>query len=255
MQSTSIQGIPAGIVNNHNEVLYFWVGSGIKNATLFRIDAHHDMVDYCAYGGELTPDSYRNFNNANFNCPAVYHGIVSSIYWLNPHSQERRLQDLGTIRYEENRRKIGVNLENRLSNYDKSAPLYIWHIPHFLKYDGYDAREEIERDRMMRGKGKIILPQEICLPQESPLLVDIDLDAFCSHFTDVIHYAPRPVYDGVSNFKRRIEETTKMLRLLRKPDLITIARSLGDGYNECFVPPDLVEEVQICLIKKLGEIY
>ena len=40
-----IGDIPAAIVNNHQEAFYYWEKARIRDATLFHVDAHSDMVD------------------------------------------------------------------------------------------------------------------------------------------------------------------------------------------------------------------
>ena len=262
MKSTKIAGIPAGIVNNHNEVLYYWIKSKIKGATLFRADAHDDMSDGSDYEKKLTLKSYLHCDIADFNCPAVCHGIINSIYWLNPHSKSRKLQDLGTVRNENCRRKIGVALEPSSSfiPYCDDVPwrIYEWRC---------SSRRSNEKKKLSLYYGKVISPKDIKIPTASPLIADFDLDAFCTHATSSINYLSQssrsylnqPNYDGISGFEKRITETTALLQHLQKPDLITIAQSLGntssdDGYG-CYVPHKMADQVQECLIEKLKQIY
>lgn len=253
--NTNIAGIPAGIVNNHNEVLHYWVKSGIQHATLFRVDAHHDMLDLpmCYPLESFTPDSYDLFSIVNFNCPAVHYGIVDSIYWHNPHSLERKLQDLGTTRTEEGRRKISAIILQRLQC-SGSRDMYVW----------ADGRGLTLHD-LKRGLGKVILPQEMKISEREPLIADFDLDGFCCPKKHSINFLPPKdsyeyaLYDGVSSFEARVDESITMLKILPKPDLITIARSEGVEVDLkrywCFVPLDKVDQVQECLIEKLKQIY
>lgn len=255
MKSITIANIPAGIVNNHNEVLYFWIKSSIKSASLFRVDAHHDMLDLpvCRPLVNLTPDSYDLFTIANFNCPAVLYGIVDSIYWHNPHSLERKLQDLGTTGAEGGRRKIGVSVLRRLQC-SGSRDMYVW----------TDGRDQTRCD-LRCGRGEVILPQEMKISEWELLIADFDLDGFCCHKKFSINFLPPKdsyeyaCYDGVSGFEARVDESISILKLLPKPDLITMARSEGAEIDQrrysCFVPLDKVDQVQECLIEKLKQIY
>ncbi|MEK6969166.1 MAG: UPF0489 family protein [Nanoarchaeota archaeon] len=260
MKATKIAGIPAGIVNNHNEVLYHWVKSGIKGATLFRVDAHSDMDGGSEYQEKLTIKSYLHFHISDFNCPAVYHGIVDSIYWLNPHSESRKLQDLGTVRTEKGRGKIEVILK---PSHCEPEPRYGWtYLFPNKKIKYFSILEEV------------ISPKDIKIPTASPLIADFDLDAFCTHkptsihnldsltcggSSDYIEIYDTANYDGISGFEKRIAETTEILQQLPKPNLITIARSLGytrsDNNRGCYVPHKMVKRVQECLIEKLKQIY
>ncbi|MEK6969165.1 MAG: UPF0489 family protein [Nanoarchaeota archaeon] len=266
MKSITIAGIPAGVVNNHNEVLYYWINSKIRNATLFRVDAHHDMCDSYKINKilfkQINPSDYGRFHIANFNCPAVQQGIIDSIYWHNPHSSERNLQDLGTTRKEVERRRIGITIIDH-SGCFFSEQVCRW--------------DESVRDELLSGIGKIISPMELVVPTNGKLIVDFDLDGFCCDRSSSIdfcsgsdgYFRKDNPYDGVSNFEKRIDEPIALLKLLPRPDLITIAKSLGNCdpdltlvekyldncFAFCYVPVDKVDQVQECLIEKLKQIY
>lgn len=256
MNSTVIAGIPAGIVNNHNEVLYYWVKSGIKGATLFRVDAHHDMCD-CYHEcninllKQMAPsDCYRFCSSndiyiANFNCPAVHQGIVDSIYWHNPHSVIHKLQDLGTTKEEVGRRKIGVIILDPPKN-SLSKSVCCW--------------DESVRKDLINGRGEII-HSEMAVPADGRLIVDFDLDGFCCNRSWTIDFLPEniPPRGCMSDFEKRIDESIALLKLLPRPNLVTIARSLGDTKSDtdggCYVPHKMVNQVQECLIEKLKQLY
>jgi hypothetical protein len=155
----TIGNIPTAIVNNHNEVLPYWLD--FRNATLLHIDAHPDLGDLGAHYETLTKDCSDCFGISSFICPAVYHGIVSSIYWMNPHSTERKFLDFGTtLDNEDDRRKIGVKLSGT-GNY------YLWAMEPKWSLSG------------AAKKSKIITSQEINVPKNNSFILDIDLDAFC----------------------------------------------------------------------------
>ena len=254
MELTDISGIPTGIVNNHNEVLYYWVNSGLRDATLFKVDAHADMVDYCLYDKYDKNLDYNNFDIADFNCPAIYHGIINEIYWHNPHSLERNLQNMRFVETKLRIKKVDVDVKKSLSpNWKDCGPLYRWKL------------EEKEKERIFCGKGAVIKPEEMKIA--FPFIADFDLDGFCCHQINSINNHPKPSYDGVANFKQRIDESISLLEKLPKliisrdkeklpkPNLITIARSQGYKQNDNYVPLEKVDEVQEKLIKRLKEIY
>lgn len=232
---TYIGGIKAALVNNHNEAFYWWWKSKLEKATLFHVDGHDDMDEANVNDKILSENDYRQLTIANFICPAVYHGVVSWVYWLNPHSEERPLNNYGRLRTFFSERKV--------VDYDLFK-LY--------KY-GWGSRDRSKID----AGGKILPPDKVSIPKKNPLILDIDLDAFCCHRKDTLSYLPDNLdkYDSTLGFKGRIDKTMGALAQLPKPDLITIASSLGDGREECFVPPFMVDEVGLCLANNLRKIY
>ena len=235
--TTSIGGILTAVTNDHDNNFGYWRGLGMEKATLFHIDAHPDMSSGAKYNGPLTLGNCSDFGIANFICPAVYHDIVDSIYWLNPHSHLRRLQDLGTVRSEFGRKKLKAQIEEKQTG----LPVYAW-----VTDTHHESMD------LVYGYGKIITPQKIYHPANLPLIMDIDLDAFCCH--KGVYYAPIS-YNGTFCFEQRVEDAINVLRTLPRPDLITITRSQGDYYEDCFVPPNKVDRVQDCLIENLRRIY
>lgn len=240
---TSIAGIPAGIVNNHNEAFFYWMKSNLLDASLFHVDAHSDMNEAKGVKRIEYADDYEKMNTANFICPAVNLGIISYIYWLNPHSTRRKLQKLEN---KDNKKLKADCLESGglLNNLFSKRCDYVWPKGLYL------------------GRGTILMEKEILLASGSPLILDIDLDAFCCHRNRTIPNLPLELlghdidrYDGVSGFKKRIHKTIDTLATLPKPDLITIARSLGDGIDECYVPLSRQKEVSRSLIAGLQELY
>ena len=89
-----VGGIHTAITEEHNEVFYFWQMSHMKSATLLHVDAHHDMDGVVSIIGDgllHDPSNINYFKSlyvGNFICPAVHYGIVSDVYWLNPHSNK-----------------------------------------------------------------------------------------------------------------------------------------------------------------------
>ncbi len=235
---TSIEGIPTGIVNNHNEAFFYWMESNLKKATLFHVDAHPDMKNAVYIKKVESAYDYDKMNTANFICPAVNLEIISSIYWMNPHSIERRLQELGLTETGFKKPLKSYRQENK-SYFLQKKFNYLWGSFH-----------------LELGKGEIKTKDNLAIPQ-GPLILDIDIDAFCCHLTKTIRYLPvsEQVYDGVSGFEKRIDETIDVLATLPRPYLITIATSLGDGKDECYVPPSMVERVMQYLDDRLEELF
>ena len=221
-----IGGIPAAITDKHNECFYHWQMNGLENATLLHIDAHPDMFNAAAPFREKLDDSYyEELGTASFICATVHYGIVSSVYWLNPHSLKRRLQDMGSTKLEKDRRQL------------KTEPI------------GRRIRWASRADKLIMGEGKIITPENIEF--EKYFILDIDLDAFCWQ-RNIIYYT-RQYPDEVNNYEQRIDQTIEVLRRLRRPDIITITRS--QEKDRADVPPDKVDAVQTYSIAQLRKLY
>ena len=104
---------------------------------------------------------------------------------------------------------------------------------------------------LSQGKGDVIPPDNMDVT--TPLILDIDLDAFCC-YRSLFNISPN--HDGVANFETRIHETVQVVRDLPRPDLITITRSQGSGEKwKCYVPSDKVFAVHECLTNELSKIY
>lgn len=225
-----VEGIPTYVTDNHNMNAYWWAKHGIRNAEVFRIDAHPDMRDsaqVCGSGWNK-PDYWDELVNiANFNCTAFYYSLVSSFYWLNPLSHV--LQDLGA-RNEEDRHKLAAKVDNGEIVWGAEC------------IDWTRSFHDGERDIGFLEKVKI----------KGPFILDVDLDGFaCSQ--DLPFYIP---CDRVKGWERRMDETFDVLKSLkRKPNLITITRSYGEVVFKRFVPIELVDEIQQRFVRGLGEIY
>jgi hypothetical protein len=217
-----IAEIPAAITQDHSQVLYFWQKSGLKKAVLFHVDAHADMnsgIDACL----------KDIDNINFICPAVHYGIVSDIYWLNPYSIIRKLQDMGSSSPERKRSRIELAtfVENKRIRW---------------KEEGHE---------ISAGSGNIISPEQIHVPEG--LILDIDLDAFCCSCPSNTLSRENPT----KNWEKRVAEAMGLLEKLRKPSLITITRSQGieDDILDRYVPADKVDAVQEITVRELQRIY
>jgi hypothetical protein len=217
-----ISTIPVHVVENHQEVLPFW--SDFSNADLLHIDEHSDMHDGVSTNNQ-------NLNESNFICKSVHEGNVSLIYWLKPHSLNRRLQYLGSK---------GDSLKTVLTQLGK----IIW------------AGTDLNQSHLNLGIGSVIEKESISLSQSKPFILDIDLDAFCcvnareivpytSPRTGTTEYIYRKFnnYDSINGYKLRIDQTLRLLTGLKHPNLITIARSIG------YTPQEKADDVQSYLLK------
>jgi len=252
---TEIAGIPTGVTKDHNQVLYFWWKAQLESATLFHVDAHSDMQDNAEFVGDLTENlCLTGFDIDGFIIPAIYHGIINSFYWLNPHAEEGRLQDMGTTVMTDERR---LWLEVSKSDWFD-----------LKKYHSKMIFPEIGRklSRTTLTEGRIISLDSVCIPNLSPLILDVDLDAF--YCNKNVHNHPSAYYGASRSFKagnttlvgyeRRIDETLEALSGLgRKPSLITITFSEGEGNGspDNFVPTEKAQEVYELLTNGLKRIY
>lgn len=235
---TVIAGIPLAIVQEHHHVLYFWQQQGIQNATLIHIDAHGDMDDSV----EINLKKEVELNIQNFVAAANYLKIIKEVYWLNPHSKL-----LKVFEKEPGNTKLETILETN-AGFEK----LIW------------AGNAYHRNRIINNEGKSISEEE--LNYESPLILDIDLDAFscqravCDITKKYDGQIPNEVkqrFDLTKGFLERQLEKTKI-----KPNLITIARSVNTTdpsqyWREIstYVDPDKVDDVQKRTIEMLKEVY
>ena len=102
--TTTLAGIPAAIVDNHNHAFYFWSdalakGTLMPGATLIHIDQHKDMrVPERMYTGTSIDDAfeYTNFllNVGNYIVPAQHAGIVGETQFV---TSGEALNDLSLV--------------------------------------------------------------------------------------------------------------------------------------------------------------
>lgn len=263
----SLSGTPLVITEDHHEVLPYWIKSGIQQGQLLHIDAHSDMND------EVSLNEKSNFKSINaknwwkiikyveidnFICPAVHYEIVSSMFWLNPHSAEKKLQEVGFVD-EEGKPNFGTKVVDNIDktiawNYNRKVKIE-WENYHRLSSGKYEYAEGIDMFFNTIPSGAM----KDKISPDKPYILDVDLDAFCGDrdISNVDKDYER-LRKGVENYEQRIADVMDTLNFIRrKPDLITITRSQGDDapFYGPFVPPDLVEEVQSLFLHYLGELY
>lgn len=231
----SISGIPVVITQEHHEAYYFWRHSNIEDAVLFHVDAHPDMISHTVCNNIFEIIRHLDFSIANFICPAFHYGIVSSIYWLNPHSEERRLQFLGSSNAENSEERLKTKIDD---GYDSKE--FVW------VAEPYEKKRDIHN-----GERKVISSQEIELNGQ-PLILDIDLDAFCCHKNI---FNKSDFRSGTRRYKTRILESIEVLAYLKNPDLITITRSQSEVKDDTYVPSKMVDEVQQNTLNALRDLY
>jgi len=232
-----VGGIPAVITDDHNEVLPYWLGQ--RDAVLFHIDAHPDTSEGAYYHGELTKENSAKFGIAGFICPAVHHGLISSIYWLNPLSgRNGRLIDLGTNKPSFGRRELGTKVV---------VGRYYW--------ENMSASGKPEFGlRLNGGYGREINRRKIEI--DGPLILDIDLDGFSCDRPESFYFKDMYNKDTMFNYAKRIERTGKLLKKLSRPEVITITRSQGHGIKRNrYVPLSTIDDVQSKTLEMLVGVY
>lgn len=266
----SVADTPVAITADHNEVFYYWLASGLKDATLIHIDGHSDML-YATFPKDIIdkiqPDDYKYLTVAGFISAGVYCGIISEVYWLNPHSEERKLQDMGSTTKVDGIRLLNFFLVGRMNFIDPTTNKMKSADPR-IKYIGLESLEHDFQDIKRIGslfKGKIITPEHIELNADKPLILDIDYDAFCCD--KEINNVPES-YHGIAGYKNRLKETFQFLRGLEKrPDLITLTRSEGHkynsvkrddlkgGYSQNYTPEKYINLLEETIIRRLKVVY
>lgn len=265
-QETTIKGIPAVITTDHNEVFFYWEKSGLVNTTLLHIDGHNDLgwaylKDILRKRNEMDEEEiqkqyYNILDIAGFISPAVHYGVVSSVYWLNPHSENKTLQYMGSLSDKKRSLKTRVIEEGKV-----------------IKEKGFSWKRICWSSKYLQPRedkeGEIITSDKLKITAQNPFILDIDLDAFCCDRE--MHNVPKD-YDGVNGYEERINKTLELIKKLRKPNLITIARSKGDkkvwkcyrpdaidmeyfALSEKFVPDEFSKDVEERLIQGLEGIF
>lgn len=239
-----IGNIPAALTIDHNEVYYYWQHSGLKNAALVHVDAHSDILggpmpleDWLKLGNE--EDYYKCLTIADFICSAVHYDLLEDVFWINPHSKERRIQYMGS---------------KNSSQFDLRTNIYPSKFGRKIEWRSIHVKEKIISNLDMVGEG---------------IILDIDLDAFCCN--KEIENVRCSREHGMIGYEKRINESINLLKELRtRPRLITITQSVGQVVNgvcrrdlvgsmlnetQGYVPLEFLPDVQSKLLTGLQELY
>ena len=221
-RNIEICGVETIIVDPHNEVFnpWFCLSKETKEpATLIHIDRHSDMADYeislesfYEEGNSGIEDYTKELSICSFIAPAFHYNIVDRAYWIQPENKIE-ISSYGNPDFF----KEPTIIENGLIRWNSKE--------HF--YNGVDTKQK----NMVNDVNGT----------SNPLILDIDLDAFECVNDDIVH-------DG----EMRLVRTLDTLREMRKPNLITIARS---QYPEEYTPLDRVDYLENITLKGLRNIY
>ena len=221
-RNIEICGVETIIVDPHNEVFDSWFNLSDEtneSATLIHVDRHSDMADYeislesfYEEGNSGIEDYTKELSICSFIAPAFHYNMVDRAYWIQPENKIE-ISSYGNPDYF----KEPTIIENGLIRWNSKE--------HF--YNGAIAKE----NDMVRDINNTY----------NPLILDIDLDAFeCINDKDI--------YKG----EERLVNTLYTLKQIRKPDLITIARS---QYPEEYTPFDRVDYLENITLRGLRSIY
>ncbi|MBS3079471.1 UPF0489 family protein [Candidatus Pacearchaeota archaeon] len=222
----NIAGIKTVIVDPHNEVFSYWynlVNSSSEisiPAALLHIDKHDDLWERKNVINGEDIDSYaRNLDISSFIAPAFHYKIIDKFFWFNPRKFfPRTIVDCKTHEH-----------ENQIFWNDASS----FHIPRTRLSFTF-----LMTYRLNHHKGSLI--------------VDIDLDAFLDKHD--AHYLKYRTNRNACfrKVEKRIKGARRLLRRIKKPDLITIARSQNPNF---FTPPEYVEYIEGRVLEVLGGLY
>ncbi|MFH1850604.1 MAG: hypothetical protein ABH879_10595 [archaeon] len=218
----SIGGIPAVNTADHNEYVFFWEQLGMEGLSCFRVDGHGDFMDYIRPRDGVAPYYVMLDINEQYAAGVHYGHLRPPIFWLNPFSEERRLQML--------------DKKTRLDQIGPSERI-VW--------DASPSELRSIRD----SKCTVIGPEDVQI--QHPFLLDIDLDGLSSV---LVHNVPCG-YDGTRGYDARIQYTMDVVRGLDRPDAIFITRSHPAKGDEKYVPSEFVADVETKTLDGLGRLY
>lgn len=233
-----IAGIPTVIVDPHNEVLPFWYMKGKAPGTLIHIDNHPDTTDftmsleYLEEKGIVDMVVYSKYFQTvgSFISAAVFYGLVESVYWINP--REDLIVKLGR-RHNPDITKLVTQADGRL----------VWDVNYHPRLP---PGLEITFEKMAEE-----------IPNNKPIILDIDLDAFeCVEDKD---YKLRKCLSlGTYNLLRKSKGVSKRFKVfnrlerLPKPSRITVARSQTPIR---YTPKSKVNYLEKRVLSELKRIY
>lgn len=212
----NIEGIKTVIVDPHNEVFTYWHRERQQNPlSVLHVDKHDDMD-----AGRLSFERFKQRHlgttieeYARYLCIGIY--IVHAVHY---------------------------GIVNLVYFFDPRTP----------EYTKFYSSKTLERDGVINWDPCHPDPQKFDietaiknLNQSKGHILDIDLDAFAS--IDDYHLPVKK--EDIDN---RLEVTLKIIRQIKRPDLITIARSLNP---RSYTVPNLVELLQEKCVTGLHQVF
>lgn len=234
-----IKGISFAITEKHNEVFPYWSESKLKNVSLIHIDSHSDLADQeVPINFFDNKDYYTKLDVGGFICPAVHYGIIKDMLWISPFQigNEIYIQYLNKELLETKTKFFNIKWKKLSEN-----------------VNGTGISSNIEDG----GFGESLKPKQLReFQRDNQYILDIDLDAFAKEIigppTQVEIIKSLCPGIGITGWEERITKTEKLLKMLPKPDLITLTRSQG---RPNFVPSDMVDKVQEKTTYMLNRLY
>lgn len=270
-QEGRIGKIPLVIVDPHNEVFGYWFNQfhGAKPAVLLHIDEHEDdclgasqmfsntsgvqLMERQSKGTYPHEYAKEKLDCASFIVPSFYYGLISDFYWAQPHTTWDMLPNAINTNCELNR---GVNCVNYTYSVFNNLPEVTTTVKgerHFVfrQIDGWEGKPYRFGQYLVVDKPALLMRGAIFDGQNSPLILDIDLDAF-SLPKKAKGFFGHDLNAYINYARLGIARTTNLLRKLPAPALITISRSQNP---KAYIEPELVDTVQQDVLDMLNLLY
>ncbi len=237
----SISNIPLVITEEHHHLFPFLVNSGLKDTLLIHIDSHDDLEDEVLSKNITLQNYYKNLKINNFICPLVYLEIINEIIWISPFQKDSEIY----LQYLDKKfLKIKEDSHGKIK----------WKNFIIKKNDGISLTTE--NDIKFGKQLKVKELKKNFGKYKKKIILDIDSDAYAKilyghpDLLDLIE-GLNPGY-GIRDWKKRCNETFKILKSFPKPSFIGFTKSQG---KEPYTPTNLVDEIQEKTIKKLYKLY
>ena len=225
-----ICGIDTLIVDPHNEALFQWFKVK-RGGILVHVDDHSDMNDQAPLPPEnfdrLTEYIADELSISDFIATAVHLGVIDTVYHLIP--KARKIHAYGQCKMNRNGemiREVRTRLDNS-NNIVWDTGSYEWKS---LGCESITVEQFLTEVNLCR----------------KPMVGDIDLDAYLG-FTGCCFYWEKPPTQ-----EPRIAWTMDVLRKMKKPDVITIARSQTPT---AYAPPIFIDSLEAEVVAKLRKAY
>lgn len=228
-----IAGIPAYVIDGHQEAYHLWRELGFQDKSLVHVDAHSDMGEEVEKFGDGT----YNPRCGNYLLPSIRQNIVNDIWWVNPFSVSKYCLHL---------LEKGKRPQFRMKQWrDKKRAFW---------------EDENYARKVLIGEG--LQNYEVPKLENRKYILDIDLDAFsCWNSLPLVEF-PKRSLSGKSyyasaeeDYSQRISRVLETLVNLGKPEMIVIAKSQERKKGDTFIRPSYVRPVKRELIKGLETIF